>query len=100
MTQGSCLCGGVRYELEGAASSLLHCHCARCRKHHGAPFASFVQIEPQRLRWLSGEERLLSYPSSPARQRRSCTVCGAVAPTLHGADRMLVPAGNLQGELG
>lgn len=104
MTHGSCLCGAVCYELEGVPStaegSLLHCHCARCRKHHGAPFASFLQVQRQQLRWLSGEEQLLSDPASRAQQRRSCAVCGSVAPAPHGAERVLVPAGNLQGELG
>lgn len=83
-----------------AEGSLLHCHCARCRKHHGAPFASFLQVQRQQLRWLSGEEQLLSEPASQAQQRRFCAVCGSVAPAPHGAERVLVPAGNLQGELG
>jgi hypothetical protein len=99
MTAGSCLCGAVRYELEGTLQGLLHCHCARCRKHHGAPFASFTQVAPQQLRWLSGEQALLVDASSPGRPRHACQVCGSVAPSAL-EDRLLVPAGNLQGELG
>jgi hypothetical protein len=99
MMEGSCLCGAVRYEVQGALSSLLHCHCGRCRKHHGAPFASFVRVPRQQLRWQSAEEAVGSQPSSPARQRRFCVQCGSVAPSPHGAEHVLVPAGNLQGEL-
>lgn len=98
MIPGSCLCGELRYEVQGPLSGLLHCHCARCRKHHGAPFASFTRVAPQQLRWLAGAQ-LIDYPSSGARVRRACQVCGAVAPAAL-ADQVLVPAGNLQGELG
>jgi hypothetical protein len=99
MITGTCLCGAVRYEVEGPLRGLLHCHCSRCRKHHGAPFASFAQVPSQQFRWLAGESHVLGYPSSPSRLRRSCQVCGSVAPTPIG-DRILVPAGNLLGDLG
>ena len=105
MISGSCLCGAQRYEVEGPLQGLLHCHCSRCRKHHGAPFATFARVGAEQLRWLAGEGRWIDYASSPERQRRSCEACGAVAPTLAVAGQMhgeqwLVPAGNLQGELG
>ncbi|MEO8178412.1 MAG: GFA family protein [Deltaproteobacteria bacterium] len=99
MIPGSCLCGTVRYEVEGPLQGLLHCHCARCRKHHGAPFASFAQVSQHQLRWLAGEPSVVDYLSSPSRLRRFCPTCGSVAPTPLG-DRVLVPAGNLLGDLG
>jgi len=99
MTPGNCLCGAVRHEVEGPLLELLHCHCARCRKHHGAPFASFAQVAQHQLHWLAGEHAVVDYPSSASRLRRFCAACGSVAPTLLG-DRWLVPAGNLIGELG
>lgn len=97
MTPGACLCGAVRYEVDELAH-LTHCHCSLCRKHHGAPFASFVEVPRQSLRWLA-EDAVAEYRSSPGRARRFCSICSAVAPTLHG-DRYWVPAGNLDGDLG
>jgi len=38
MLRGSCLCGGVRYEIAGPLSGALNCHCSMCRKAHGAAF--------------------------------------------------------------
>jgi len=70
-----------------------------CRKHHGAPFATFVQVEQQAFRWLTGEHRVANYASSATRVRRFCEVCGSVAPTPMG-DALLMPAGNLLGDLG
>ena len=99
MTTGACLCGALRYEVEGPLPTLMHCHCSMCRKHHGAPFATFVEARAHDFRWLQGEASALEYPSSAARVRRFCEVCGSVAPTRLG-DRVLLPAGNLLGELG
>lgn len=76
----------------------MHCHCSICRKHHGAPFASWLVAPVDGLRWRTGEDTVLEYRSSEARMRRFCGTCGSVAPTAV-ADRMLVPAGNLTGAL-
>ena len=40
MLRGSCLCGGVRYEITGPLSGALNCHCSMCRKAQGAAFRS------------------------------------------------------------
>jgi hypothetical protein len=34
--KGSCLCGGVRFELDRAAGPFEICHCNRCRKVSGS----------------------------------------------------------------
>ena len=99
MIAGACLCGAVRYEVDGPLSGLVHCHCSTCRKHHGAPFASVVEVPLASFRWLSAPDGLFEYASSTSRTRAYCGVCGSVAPALVG-ERMLVPAGNLVGELG
>lgn len=98
MIPGACLCGELRYEVEGPVRALIHCHCSRCRRHHGAPFATFVSVREERFRWLSGEESLLAVRSSEVLERAACRTCGAVAPFASGG-RRIVPAGNLLGEL-
>jgi hypothetical protein len=98
MISGACLCGTLRYEVDGPVQSGMHCHCSMCRKHHGAPFATFVLAPPSSLRWQAGESAVCEYPSSASRVRRFCGVCGAVAPAAL-AGRLLLPAGNLLGEL-
>ena len=99
MITGACLCGALRYEVATPPQQLLHCHCSVCRKHHGAPFATFVTAPAPALHWLDGEASVQEYASSPERVRRFCGVCGSVAPSQVG-DRMLLPAGNLLGDLG
>jgi hypothetical protein len=49
--RGSCLCGGVPFELTGPPLWTSWCHCTRCRKA-GAMANVLVQAEPFRLlRW-------------------------------------------------
>jgi hypothetical protein len=99
MITGACLCGALRHEVNGPLQALLHCHCSRCRKHHGAPFASFAVAAAQDIHWSDGEGSVREYASSARRVRRFCGTCGSVAPAPVG-ERVLVPAGNLVGELG
>ena len=75
--RGSCLCGGVRFEIAGPMSGPLHCHCTKCRKQHGAAFRSRVRVERADFRWLQGEELVTFYQSSPGFERGFCRVCGS-----------------------
>ena len=101
MALGACLCGTVRYELDGPFTMMAHCHCSMCRKHHGAPFATFVGAAHSGFRWLGGEDALASYASSEQGVRRFCKHCGSVAPMLMPeAGMAIAPAGNLEGDLG
>ena len=40
MHKGSCLCGGVEYELHGPLRDVLACHCIQCRKTSGHYWAA------------------------------------------------------------
>ena len=101
MTQGRCLCGALRYEIDGPFVDLVHCHCSMCRKHHGAPFASWAVAPAAGFRWTSDTATLGRYQSSERGHRDFCTVCGSVAPMLDEAHGIVIaPAGNLEGDLG
>jgi hypothetical protein len=90
----------VRYELDGPCTMMMHCHCSMCRKHHGAPFATFVAAAHGGFRWLNGEDAVASYQSSPQGARTHCRHCGSVGPTLlPDAGIAFAPAGNLDGDL-
>lgn len=98
MTTGACLCGALAYEVEGPFDLLAHCHCSMCRKHHGAPFATFVGASASGFRWLRGEP--VAYRSSPASVRHHCATCGATSPaSVATGDMVFLPAGNLVGDL-
>jgi hypothetical protein len=91
----------VRYDVDGPFTAMLSCHCSMCRKHHGAPFATYANTELAGFRWSSGEHALGYYASSPSYTRSFCTTCGAVAPTLMPDTGVaFVPAGTLDGDPG
>jgi hypothetical protein len=56
-------------------------------------------VPASNFRWVSGEESLGHFESSPGRLRSFCTVCGSVSPARVGAHVSLA-LGNLLGELG
>ena len=101
MNQGQCLCGTVRYEVDGPFDSMTHCHCSMCRKHHGAPFATYVGAPLAGFRWVSGQDNIGKYTTESGGTRSFCSTCGSVTPIFMDAHGLvLIPAGNLDGELG
>jgi hypothetical protein len=77
MIRGSCLCGAVKFELSGAAIEMMNCHCSKCRKHHGAAFATFVRASASDFTYTCGEDLVKAYRSSPPVRRCFCSVCGS-----------------------
>lgn len=75
--KGSCLCGKIEYEIHGALTGVLNCHCSMCRKAHGAAFRTRASVQAKDFHWLSGEHLLAYYESSPGEFRSFCKVCGA-----------------------
>ena len=82
MTDGRCLCGALRYQIDGPFVDMVHCHCSMCRKHHGAPFATWAVAPLSGFRWVGDTSTLASYKSSEKGHREFCRVCGSVAPLL------------------
>ena len=101
MAQGRCLCGALNYELDGPFSAMMHCHCSMCRKQHGTGFATFVVAPVAGFRWISGEDKLVHYQSSPRGRRSFCSICGSAGPAAmpeYGV--AAAPAACLEGDLG
>ena len=65
MLLGSCLCGGVKYEISGLLSGALNCLCSMCRKAHSSAFRSRAQMNAQDFKLVQGEELVTWFESSP-----------------------------------
>jgi len=76
MLRGSCLCGGVKYEIHGTLTGALNCHCSMCRKAQGAAFRSRARVDADHFKWVSGHDLLTYYESSPGNHRGFCRLCG------------------------
>ena len=74
---GGCLCGAVRYEVEGEIAPIQLCHCGQCRKAQGGPFGANTPVAAAAFRWLQGEESLREFRASPGKRRVFCETCGS-----------------------
>jgi hypothetical protein len=71
---GGCLCGAVRYRVEGSLRDIFVCHCSVCRRTHGGPAAyaacgqaDLILVEQHGLRWHEHE----------GARRGFCAACGS-----------------------
>ncbi len=76
MMVGGCLCGAVRFEITPPSLFCAHCHCAWCRRAHGAAFVTWLGAAEDRFRLTAGADTLRWYRSSPESERGFCGTCG------------------------
>jgi hypothetical protein len=101
MTHGTCLCGDIQYRLDGPFQLMMHCHCSRCRKHHGSAFATFVGAPERGFEWLSGRDRVAHWFGPTNMPRFFCPTCASVVPAPEPQDDLrFVPAGTLLTDCG
>ena len=75
--QGGCLCGAMRYEIDGPLTHVDNCHCSMCRRFHGAAFSTYAKIDVENFRWLAGQDLLTVYETSPGIGWAFCRICGS-----------------------
>jgi hypothetical protein len=71
---GGCLCGAVRYKVNGRLRDVLECHCTMCRRTHGHIGA--YSAVPKRSLELTEDRGLKWYESSRQARRGFCGTCG------------------------
>lgn len=93
MATGGCLCGGVRYAIDGPLRGVVVCHCGRCRRTQGhvAAYSACARVD---LRFLA--EGTLRWYAMGDRRRGFCATCGAgLFWSADGRDTISVAAGTL-----
>lgn len=97
---GSCLCGGVTFELHGDLRPSVACHCVQCRKTSGH-YVSATQVGPDQLT-ITKDETLTWFRSSAEAERGFCARCGSSLFWRHAADqgRISVMSGTIDGDTG
>lgn len=71
---GGCLCGAVRYAIDGTPREISHCHCSLCRRAAGAPVVTWATYPVAAFRWTAGAPG--TYHSTPPATRSFCSACG------------------------
>jgi hypothetical protein len=101
MLRGSCLCGGIQFEIEGRVSPIAQCHCSLCRKASGAAGNASFLTAARSLRWLKGQELVRSWRKPSGWGTDFCSVCGCPVPRMHPNGKIVgVPAGLLDDDPG
>lgn len=72
--RGSCLCGDVKFRIEGETDRPTSCHCVECRKMSGHYWSS-VETTQDSLILEQGEVSLSWYPRNVSEQG-FCVICG------------------------
>jgi len=104
--RGSCLCGGVTFEIDRACGPAEYCHCNRCRKVSGSSSLLTVRVSAKDLRFLTGRELVKSYAAPvlyapPAYTSSFCSNCGSPVPTpVPEGDSLEIPAGIFDDDFG
>ena len=72
---GGCLCGGVRYVVNGPLRGVIACHCSQCRRTSGH-YAAMTNAPSEHLE-LKSSHTLVWYQSSATAERGFCSTCGS-----------------------
>ncbi len=74
---GSCLCRGVRFEVDLPFKRAGHCHCSRCRKHSGTFGCTQGRVMREQFRLLRGEDLVEVYRPDGGASKVFCRTCGS-----------------------
>lgn len=103
MYTGSCLCGGIQFEVTGELAKMQVCHCRQCRKAQGTPFATNILVNASDFKVVQGDNLLREFESAtrPGKYRVFCRVCGSpiISRRSSAPEFVRVRAGTLNEEL-
>ena len=91
---GGCLCGAIRYGVNGDLIRALNCHCDDCRRATGASFGTFVFVNESDLKILQGTPKTFEHPNDAGitMMKQFCENCGS---QLFGNNRAIQPSGSI-----
>lgn len=72
--EGGCLCGAVRYRMNGEYEGCAHCHCRMCQKATGAPVVTWFTVKEDDFDIVKGALKFRQ--SSEHAERGFCPDCG------------------------
>ena len=75
--EGSCLCGGVRFEVSEPFSRVSQCHCAFCKKISGGYGTVSGRAATSAIHVVDGQDLLRSFTPEGGSAKTFCSVCGS-----------------------
>jgi hypothetical protein len=75
--RGSCLCGGVRFEIREPFISLTFCHCTNCKRISGGVGTANGRARADWIEVKQGRELLTTYQPDEGTAKTFCSACGS-----------------------
>jgi hypothetical protein len=75
--RGSCLCGGVKFELTQAPETLRYCHCESCKKLSGGAATVNARVPSTAIHILEGDDLLQTFQPAEGSAKTFCLACGS-----------------------
>jgi hypothetical protein len=75
--RGSCLCGGVQFELAETPDTLRYCHCESCKKLSGGAATVNGRVPSTAIRITEGEDLLQTFEPPGGSAKTFCLACGS-----------------------
>ena len=96
---GSCLCGAIKYTINGPLRDVTACHCSQCRKQSGHYYAATSAADADLI--IEGGDNLTWYEASDDAKRGFCKTCGsALFWKNNGENKTSILAGSLDDDAG
>ncbi|NKC01223.1 MAG: GFA family protein [Pseudomonadales bacterium] len=77
MISGSCLCGGIKYEINGEVAMTRICHCVNCRKFSGTANAAWGLAQVADFSQTASDAEVGEYDAGSGSLRKFCMSCGS-----------------------
>jgi len=76
---GGCLCGAIRYEIDGEPFRIANCHCDDCRKATGSAYATNLFFKEEQIKILQGTPKKFEHlaDSHNTMIKEFCSDCGS-----------------------
>ena len=72
---GGCLCGKIRYQIEGDPFASDYYHCRICQRQTGAPVSAWMDFKKEQIKLL--DVKVKEFESSKTVRRGFCSNCGS-----------------------
>ncbi|KAJ5306301.1 hypothetical protein N7508_005316 [Penicillium antarcticum] len=94
--RGSCLCGGISFQVHGSPEKVFMCYCQDCVKNSGAPYQVNAQLHVETsLNATEGNFVITKTTSGAEKHKRFCTRCGCTLwtiPMTHSGEAVILRA--------
>jgi hypothetical protein len=88
---GGCACGAVRYRMHARPMFVHCCHCTRCQRETGGPFAHHAMIEFSQFEVLQGVPDFVLVPTDSGGKHwvARCSACRTAMWNEHGSRKAI-----------